>query len=49
MSAMLTVSLVSFRFCADPGINLDRHGAWLETLAKAPGPCPISSSFRSSR
>ena len=40
MSAMLTVSLVSFRFCADPGINLDRHGAWLEVLAKSAGGMP---------
>ena len=32
MSAEITVSLVSFRFCADPAINLDRHGAWLNTL-----------------
>ena len=40
MSAMLTVSLVSFRFCANPGINLDRHGAWLEALAKSAGGMP---------
>ena len=35
MGAEVTVSLVSFRFCADPAINLDRHGAWLATLAKS--------------
>lgn len=32
MSAEIAVGLVSFRFCADPAINLDRHGAWLNTL-----------------
>ena len=35
MSAEITVSLISFRFCADPTTNLDRHGAWLETLARS--------------
>ncbi|MDD9989577.1 MAG: carbon-nitrogen hydrolase family protein [Spirochaetaceae bacterium] len=35
MSAEITVSLVSFRFCADPATNLDRHGAWLETLSRS--------------
>ena len=40
MSAEITVSLVSFRFCADPAINLDRHAAWLETLARSAGTRP---------
>ena len=35
MSAAITVSLVSFRFCADPAINLDRHCAWLERFARS--------------
>ena len=40
MSEEVTVSLVSFRFCADPATNLDRHGAWLETLARRAGTKP---------
>ena len=40
MCAQITVSLVSFRFCADPATNLDRHGAWLETLARRAGTKP---------
>ena len=40
MGAEITVSLVSFRFCADPAINLDRHGAWLEALVKSAGTPP---------
>lgn len=40
MSAEITVSLVSFRFCADPATNLDRHSAWLETLARSAGTRP---------
>ena len=35
MSAEITVSLVSFRFGADTAINLNRHGAWLERLARS--------------
>ncbi|MDE0218839.1 MAG: hypothetical protein OXJ90_06195 [Spirochaetaceae bacterium] len=49
MGAQITVSLVSFRFCADPAINLDRHGAWLEALVRVPVPRPTSCSFPSSR
>ncbi len=40
MGAEITVSLVSFRFCADPASNLDRHGAWLEALVKSAGTPP---------
>ena len=40
MSAEVAVGLVSFRFCADPAINLDRHGAWLETLVSRAGTRP---------
>ena len=40
MGAEIAVSLVSFRFCADPASNLDRHGAWLEALVKSAGTRP---------
>jgi len=45
MSAEITVSLVSFRFGADPAANLDRHGAWLERLARSADTKPDLALF----